>query len=75
MTYDFGGARETVTAESGIVVPKGDVVRMAEEIKAVCEGEKPLHAETDDAKCPDISAFQKAYLSLYKQVLNSEKKE
>ncbi len=74
VTYLTGGSVETITAETGIVVPQGDVRKMLEAARDIIEKGKS-HYQTV-CRAYALSHFRKEdryaeYLELYDKVLNS----
>lgn len=75
VTYNTGGSPESLTEETGIVVPKGDVERLYSAIKSII-GKSPTEKEeqrrlcVERAKDFDAKVRYEEYINLYEKLLS-----
>ena len=75
VTYNTGGSPESLTEETGIVVPKGDVEGLYSEIKSII-GKSPAEKEEQRRLCVerakefDAKVRYEEYINLYEKLLS-----
>lgn len=72
LTYQTGGSVESVTSETGYIVPQGDVLALAEKIKAHIKNEYTIAACRNHSLLYDKNIAYNKYVELYKKILNHE---
>lgn len=72
LTYQTGGSVESVTNETGYIVPQGDVLALAEKIKAHIKNEYTISACRNHSLLYDKNIAYNKYVELYKKILNHE---
>lgn len=72
LTYQTGGSVESVTSETGYIVPQGDVLALAEKIKAHIKNEYTISACRNHSLLYDKNIAYNKYVELYKKILNHE---
>ena len=71
VTYQTGGAPEIIDSDTGIVVPQGDLKRLAEAVKTICQKEKQYYTEACRARAEqyfDKKQQFKNYIKLYELI-------
>lgn len=73
ITFATGGSGESLSAECGIIVPKGDLKALKDKIRFVCE-QKPFTMQACRARALafDRNARYKDYISLYQEVARKQ---
>ena len=74
VTYRTGGSPESVTAQTGGVVEKGDYEALKAAVLAVCENGKEYYTAAclESAKKYDMNARFNDYVDLYEEVIHNE---
>ncbi len=69
VTFDTGGSRESLTEETGLVVPKGDFDALLEAVQTVCM-EQPFTREACRKRAEQFSkeGFAHKYVELYDEI-------
>lgn len=73
VTYDTGGSVETISADTGVVVPKGDIQAVLNAVRKIeTLGKETLSIPCREYACSHFSkeACYKQYIDLYNQLLS-----
>ncbi|MBE5881082.1 MAG: glycosyltransferase [Lachnospiraceae bacterium] len=73
ITFSTGGSAESLSQACGVVVPKGDIQALIENVRMVCE-KKPFTLQACRARALafDRNARYKDYISLYREVAKKQ---
>ena len=67
ITYDVGGAPELVDADTGTVVPEGDVPAVLRAIDEILSRDMPACSDTGKARFDKVKCYGK-YIDLYREI-------
>lgn len=70
IAYNTGGCREQILSNCGNIVPRGNIVKLKEEIEQICKEEKNIEACKESVKHFEKQKAYKNYLDLFSDMLS-----